>query len=216
MELDSVQIGAPEAAAATTNFKRLLDCEPEPVAGGWRFALAHGAVEITTGDAGLHAVGFCAAEHDAITAEMFDANGVRVVRRLSRPAARVTTRTAIDHIVIQSPHLDRARTFWRDRIGLRLALDREFPRRGLRMLFFRSAGMTLEIVGALDVAAADAPDRLYGVAFTVDDLAGRRAALLEQGFDLSEIRPGQKSGTVVASVRSHTGGVPVLLIQTER
>jgi hypothetical protein len=60
-----------------------------------------------------------------------------------RPRTDECRVVGIDHIVIHSPNLDRALGLWRDRLGVRLALDRAFAGRGLRMLFFRSSGVTL-------------------------------------------------------------------------
>ena len=51
--------------------------------------------------------------------------------------------------MVNTPDPDRAVRLWRDGLGVRLALDREFAQRGLRMLFFRSAGVTLEYVSLL-------------------------------------------------------------------
>jgi hypothetical protein len=97
---------------------------------------------------------------------------------------------------------------------LHLALDREFPKRGLRMLFFRSAGVTLEFVGALSAPAdTGGPDSFYGIAYRVGDLEAWRGRLLRAGVDVSEIRPGQKAGTRVVSVRCGAAGVPTLFIE---
>jgi hypothetical protein len=102
---------------------------------------------------------------------------------------------------------------------LRLALDREFPERGLRLLFFRSGGMTLEyacpVTSSGDAGSADG-DRLYGVSYRVADLASCRARLQGAGLDVSEIRPGLKPGTSVATVRSGTAGIPTLLLHDAR
>jgi catechol 2,3-dioxygenase-like lactoylglutathione lyase family enzyme len=122
--------------------------------------------------------------------------------------------TAIDHVVVQSPDPDRAIALWRDRIGLRLALDRTFPERGLRLVFFRSGGLTLEIAGPHPPAAErDEPDRIHGVSYRVAELAAHRERLLAAGLDVSPIRTGMRSGTIVATVRSGTAGVPTLLLQ---
>ena len=90
---------------------------------------------------------------------------------------------------------ERAIALWRDRMGLRLALDREFPARHLRLLFFRSGGITLEYASPLpapDEAAGD--DRLHGVSYRVTDLAARRERLLAAGVDVSPLRRGMRRG----------------------
>jgi catechol 2,3-dioxygenase-like lactoylglutathione lyase family enzyme len=120
---------------------------------------------------------------------------------------------AIDHVVIETPDPTRALGLWRDALGVRLALDREFPNRGLRMLFFRSAGVTLELVSLLGAAPASGDDRQNGIAYRVTDVARVRERLLAAGLNVSEVRNGNKPGTLVATVRDQTEGVPTLLIQ---
>lgn len=142
----------------------------------------------------------------------------------------------LDHVVVRSRDLDAARRLFADRLGLRLALDRSFPELGLRMLFFRLGGVTLEVVGAAagagpatgprpEVAPAPDPaaepdpgaeaedrDAFYGLAWRVPDADAARERLVGEGFDVSPVRPGRKPGTRVATVRSRTSGVPTLLI----
>jgi hypothetical protein len=108
----------------------------------------------------------------------------------------------------------RAVAHWHDRLGLRLALDREFEDRGVRLQFFRSGGITLEFASRTDERGrTPGTDAVYGVSYRVHDLAACRARLLERGLDVSEIRPGMKEGTRVASVRDGTAAVPTLLIE---
>lgn len=129
----------------------------------------------------------------------------------AEPAAAVS---AMDHVVVVTRDLEAAGALYRDRLGLRLALDRRFEARGLRILFFRVGGVTLEVVGALGAAeAAPEPDRFGGLAYRVADVDVARARLRRGGFDVSDVRAGAKPGTRVARVRTGTHGVPTLLIQ---
>ena len=59
----------------------------------------------------------------------------------------------------------------------------------------------------------DARDALHGVSYRVADLPLVRERLLAGGVDVSEVRTGMRPGTIVATVRSHTAGVPTLLLQ---
>lgn len=216
MHLDSVQIGVRDLAVASRAYQRLLGVSSVDVPkGAVRFQLQRGAVEIEPGEPGLRSLRFGNDQHAAVDdgynglVVHFDARA-----ETQKPARNPAAVDVIDHVVIHSPNLDRAIALWRDRLGLRLALDREFPARGLRMLFFRSGGITLEFVGAIGAPAdAAGPDRLYGMAYRVHDLKACRAWLLGGGVDVSEIRPGNKRGTVVATVRSGTEGVPTLFIE---
>ncbi len=119
---------------------------------------------------------------------------------------------ALDHVVLASEDLAAARRLYGEVLGLRLALDRRFESRGLRILFFRVGGVTLEIAGPLDPLAAPAPDRFGGLAYRVADVTAARARLAAGGFDVSPTRPGFKPGTRVCSVRAGTCSVPTLLI----
>jgi catechol 2,3-dioxygenase-like lactoylglutathione lyase family enzyme len=219
VEFDSVQIGAEDVGAAMRAYEVLLGVLPARAAdGAVRFQLQRGAVEIEPGAPGLHGMRFTVgAEVDCAgwTADAF--HGLRVdvaAAATSESVALPTDVEAIDHVVIHTPDLERAIALWRDRIGLRLALDREFPKRGLRLVFFRSAGVTLEFAGQLPPPAErGGPDAFYGVAYRVPDLAACGVRLRQAGVDVSEQRRGQKSGTLVATVRSGTAGVPTLLIQ---
>jgi hypothetical protein len=96
---------------------------------------------------------------------------------------------------------------------LRLALDRAFPERGLRLVFFRSGGITLEFATADAESSSDGPDRFHGVSYRVPDLAARRDRLLRAGIEVSEVRTGMRPGTSVVTVRSGTAGVPTLLLE---
>jgi catechol 2,3-dioxygenase-like lactoylglutathione lyase family enzyme len=115
---------------------------------------------------------------------------------------------ALDHVVIRSAAPDDAVALYNGALGIRLALDRVLG--GVRMLFFRTGGVTLELIAD---ASAGAADSFYGLAYRVRDLAAAHARLTAAGFVLTEARVGRKSGTHVFSVRSSTCGVPTLFIR---
>jgi catechol 2,3-dioxygenase-like lactoylglutathione lyase family enzyme len=220
VEFDSVQIGTANVLVATRAYELLLGVAPAHSASGTvRFQLRRGAVEIEVGDPGLRGMRFSVG-HDVDPthwpADTFHGLHVTFTDAAAAPAAETPGGdvAAIDHTVINSPDLDRAIALWRDRLGLRLALDREFPKRGLRLLFFRSGGVTLEFAGPSPPPAhRTGPDTFYGIAYRVRGLHSCRARLLHAGLDVSEQRAGQKAGTTVATVRSGTEGVPTLLIE---
>jgi len=115
---------------------------------------------------------------------------------------------ALDHVVIRSASLDAALTLYRDLLGLRLALDRTIA--GVRMLFFRIGGVTLELV---EDATLGEHDVLHGLAYRVRDGALAHARMLEAGLDVSPLRAGRKPGTQVFGVRGQSAGVPTLIIR---
>src|SRR5207249_6848105 len=183
-----------------------------------RFQLARGAVEIEPGDRGFRAVGFVAAPgetSDWPSPERLAGLCVEVIadpgmpRPIHLPAVQ-----AIVHLVVRTPDPDRAVALWRDRLGLRLAFDQTFPSRDLRLLFFRSGGVTFEFA-ASDPPAEDrrGPDLLWGISYRVVDLDAHRERLLGAGLDVTPARPGHKPGTRVVTVRSGTCNIPTLLLE---
>ncbi|WP_310784810.1 VOC family protein [Mycobacterium sp. Z3061] len=121
--------------------------------------------------------------------------------------------TGIDHAVVQSADGDAAIALYRDGLGLRLALDRSFPDWGMRLVFMRVGGVTVEIAQPLrDAPLPPHTDQLWGLSWRVRDADAARARLAAAGLDVSEVRPGRKPGTRVVSVKDGTCGVPTLLI----
>ena len=130
---------------------------------------------------------------------------------LGAPEAAVA---GIDHVVVRSDAPEEAIAFYRDGLGLRLALDRTFEQWGARLLFFRVGGITVEIAAPTKPPEAPAAeDSFWGVSWRVGDVAAARERLLATGFDVSEVRSGRKPGTHVCTVRAPTHGVATLLIQ---
>src|SRR5215470_740012 len=168
LSIDGVRIGVTDMEDACAAYTLLLG---EPPArrpeGVWRFQLGRGAVELAPGEPGLQALCFVADDaDDGPLPPALHGVPLRVVRpaALSSSAANAPVQ-AIDHVVVQTLDPERTIAFWRDRVGLRLALDRTFPERGLRLLFFRSGGITLEYAHALDGSDASSDDRVYGVSY---------------------------------------------------
>jgi catechol 2,3-dioxygenase-like lactoylglutathione lyase family enzyme len=153
--------------------------------------------------------------------EHLDAADSLALRELA--AAPEAAVSALDHVVVASTDLEASRSLYGAGLGLRLALDRSFEARGLRMVFFRVGGVTVEVVGQLkrvpgEPGAAPEPstrDRFGGLAWRVPDAQAARERLAAAGFDISEVRPGAKPGTRVCTVRRETWGVPTLLISSD-
>ena len=128
--------------------------------------------------------------------------------------------SGIDHAVVQTPDAEAAIALYRDGLGLRLALDRSFPDWGMRLVFLRVGGITIEIAQPLLDAAlasegqqAGSTDQLWGLSWRVPSADAARARLVAAGVDVSEVRPGRKPDTRVISVKDGTCGVPTLLIE---
>jgi catechol 2,3-dioxygenase-like lactoylglutathione lyase family enzyme len=136
--------------------------------------------------------------------------GVEAVSSVD-PAARIL---ALDHVVVMSPDPEGSRAFYGEGLGIRLALDKTFEKRGVRLIFFRVGGTTIEIGARVGVdPQPDRPDAFGGLAWQVVDVEAIQARLTGEGFDVSGIRAGNKSGTRVCTVRDPVHSVPTLLIE---
>lgn len=118
----------------------------------------------------------------------------------------------IDHVVVRTGDAEAAIRIYRDGLGLRLALDRTSEQWGMRLLFFRVGGITVELAQALSGADRGADDFFWGVSWKVADVDGARSRLAAAGFDVSGVRTGRREGTRVFTGRSDTHGVATLLI----
>jgi catechol 2,3-dioxygenase-like lactoylglutathione lyase family enzyme len=121
----------------------------------------------------------------------------------------------LDHVVIRTPDPERAVALYGGRLGLDLRLDRSNAEFGSRMLFFVCGGLVVEITHDLKQGVGTGPDRLWGLAWRARDIDRANARMLSHGVDVSAIRTGRRPGTRVFTVKSHTAGVPTLVIGGE-
>lgn len=137
------------------------------------------------------------------------------------PLSEATGQGAIeklDHVVVNSPNVDRALAVYGAKLNLDLRLDRENPAWNARQLFFRVGDAVVEMgarIGGPDLEALARPDRFGGLAWRVTDPDAAQARIAAAGFDVSEVRTGRKPGTKVFTVRNAPGGVPTLMLSAE-
>lgn len=117
----------------------------------------------------------------------------------------------LDHIVINTNDADGFIEIYKNVFGLRLALDKTIEAWNRRMLFFRFNKTTIEVIEEND--DKEPSDRLWGLAWAVEDLQETYDRLIKEGLELTEVKPGIKDKTLVSTIRSHTHGVPTLIIQ---
>ena len=117
----------------------------------------------------------------------------------------------VDHLVLRTADADACISLFSVGLGIRLALDKNAPQWGGRMLFFRVGKLTLEIIEP----AQDKPesDHFWGIAYQCPDMSITAAGLQKAGVELSKVRNGRKPGTKVATIKSHSLAIPTLLIQ---
>ncbi|MEH6571011.1 MAG: hypothetical protein V7709_18170, partial [Halioglobus sp.] len=80
-----------------------------------------------------------------------------------------------------------------------------------RMLFFRTGGITLEVIEAQ--GQEPGADYFWGIALQCKNIEHSVTELTQRGVLASEVREGRKPGTRVASIKSHTLRIPMLLIE---
>ena len=118
--------------------------------------------------------------------------------------------SGVDHVVVKTRSAEAAKTFYGEQLGIRLALEQDVPEWGGTQLFFRTSSMSIEVIAS---DKAPEQDELWGLALKTQDIDATHARLTASGIEVSEIRDGRKPGTRVCTTKSHTLGVPTLLIQ---
>ena len=146
-------------------------------------------------------------------------NGVRIFALERRPTdplvykpARPDAVAGLDHVVVNTPNPDRAAALYGARLGLRLALDRSNPDWDMRLMFFRTGSLTVELAHKISAGIGNAPDKLWGLSWRVPDIEAAHARLANGDFALTSIRAGRRAGTRVFTVRDGTLGVPTLVL----
>ena len=117
----------------------------------------------------------------------------------------------MDHVVINSNDPDGLIDLYRDKYGIRLALDQFVEKWGGRMLFFRTDHTTIEAIGIKKDGPAE--DFLWGLAWTTKNIKKTHKRLVDAGVNVTDIKDGRKPKTLVATIKSHCADVPTLLIE---
>ena len=106
--------------------------------------------------------------------------------------------TAIDHVVVTTPDLDRTVAAL-EGTGLEARRTRDTGR--MRQVFFRLGDPILEVVGPPE-PSGDGPARFFGLALTVADLDATAAAL---GGRLGDVKDAVQPGRRIATLRKSAG-----------
>jgi catechol 2,3-dioxygenase-like lactoylglutathione lyase family enzyme len=110
--------------------------------------------------------------------------------------------TAIDHVVVTTPDLDRTVAAL-EAAGLQARRVRDAGRgdRAIRQVFFRLGDPVLEVVGPPE-PSGDGPARFLGLALTVADLDATATAL---GQHVGEVKDAVQPGRRIATLRRSAG-----------
>ncbi len=220
---DRIVVAVPDPDGALADCRLLLGAPGEGADrtgrySGW-LALANTVIQLVQappGGAGIR--GLVLADPDEAEADRPLANALGLDLSLCdgsasadcRQQAGGLPRLSVDHLVLRTTDAEACIRLFSQQLGIRLALDRDVPEWGGRMLFFRAGKLTLEVIEP----ASQPPqaDHFWGIAYRCANIEEEAARLRERGVELSAIRAGRKSGTRVATVKSHCLGIPTLLI----
>jgi hypothetical protein len=113
------------------------------------------------------------------------------------PAAHPNGVTAIDHVVLMSPDLDRTvRALAALGVHPRRERDAEIGGRPIRQIFFRFADVVIEVVGSPGTAGTG-PATLWGITYVVADIDATAAFLGEHTTAVKQaVQPGRRITTV--------------------
>jgi hypothetical protein len=153
-----------------------------------------------------------------LRADPADLRGLALSFARRDPSGTLPTpgRRGVDHVVIESGNAEATAFLLAAQLGLDLRMDISRADWHGRLLFFRCADLIVEVFAPTEARSRDSDkhsDSWYGLTWRVADLQSTHARLTAAGFDLSDIRRGRKPGTLVASARNRTAGVPTLLLQ---
>ena len=118
----------------------------------------------------------------------------------------------LEQVVVKTSDCDGFIKVYKDLFGIRLAFDSFVEAWKKRMLFFRLNKTTIEVIEEKNGEVVPI-DSLWGLAWGVRDINKARERLIEQNIEVSDIKPGVKKDTLVATIKSHTNNVPTLLIE---
>ena len=101
---------------------------------------------------------------------------------------------ALDHLVLTTNKSDDLIDLYEKELGIRLALDQFVEKWGGRMLFFRTGQATIEVIDN----KVEGNDQFWGLAWKTKDIRKKREYLIENGFNVSDVKDGRKKDTLVA------------------
>ena len=111
----------------------------------------------------------------------------------ARPAVHVNGVTAIDHVVMMSPHLDRTvAALAALGVNPRRIREAELGGRPVRQVFFRLGEVILEVVGS-PAAVREGPSTLWGITFVVADIDAAATFFGDRAAPVKDaVQPGRR------------------------
>jgi hypothetical protein len=132
------------------------------------------------------------------------------------PATHANGVTAIDHVVLLSPDLDRTvESLAAVGVDPRRERDGELGGRSIRQIFFRLGEVILEVVGSPETTS-EGPSTLWGITYTVEDIDATAAFFVDSTTPIKDaVQPGRRITTIRhqdlgMSVRTAMISAPIL------
>jgi catechol 2,3-dioxygenase-like lactoylglutathione lyase family enzyme len=221
--VDRVVIAVPDLALAREEYQQIYGVRPVQISdhSAW-LALTNAVIELReleTEQARIWGLVFTGGEPEeaeevlanSMKLQLYQCDG-QASRQFRAAHGQIpASEFTIDHIVLRTANADDCVSLFGHTLGIRLALDKTVPEWGGRMLFFRTGGLTLEVIEAAENKPKK--DFFWGIALQNPNLERVSAELGRRGVAVSALREGRKAGTRVATLGSHTLGIPTLLIQ---
>ena len=138
-----------------------------------------------------------------------DLDGVPTTRSdavIATPAEHANGVTAIDHVVLMSPDLDRTvEALAAIGVEPRRQRDAELGGRPIRQIFFRLGEVIVEVVGSPDTAG-EGPSTLWGLTYVVTDIDATASFFGDRTAPVKDaVQPGRR----ITTLRHHELGMSV-------
>ena len=138
-----------------------------------------------------------------------DLDGIPTTRSdavIATPATHANGVTAIDHVVLMSPDLDRTvEALAAVGVEPRRQRDAELGGRPIRQIFFRLGEVIVEVVGSPDTAS-EGPSTLWGLTYVVTDIDATASFFGDRTAPVKDaVQPGRR----ITTLRHHELGMSV-------
>ena len=207
--VDAFDVADPADAWTRAGFS--VDSDDVCRIGGVRIRLVgrdHGAAPAATSDTGTGIVGWSLR---GLPPEysLDDLDGIPTTRSdavIATPAEHANGVTAIDHVVLMSPDLDRTvEALAAVGVEPRRQRDAELGGRPIRQIFFRLGEVIVEVVGSPDTAG-EGPSTLWGLTYVVADIDATASFFGDRTAPVKDaVQPGRR----ITTLRHHELGMSV-------
>ena len=140
---------------------------------------------------------------------LHDLDGIPTTRSdavAAAPAEHANGVTAIDHVVLLSPDLDRTvESLAAVSAEPRRERDGQLGGRPIRQIFFRFGAVIIEVVGSPE-AASEGPSTLWGITYVVADID---ATAIYFGDRTAPVKEAVQPGRRITTLRHHELGISV-------